>query len=388
MKKMKLMIWFGALFFAAGLMAQQPNEILGIAKESKDVNYYKEQSALWKKETRARPNDANAWRQYYKAERAFLQTTYPEVWLNNSGEIYGKLRVIIDESKKHIDNSFEYYLMEGINVRGKASAAFYKKAFAIDPERDETYEGLFVYYVLTFQKEKASEVAKRMLKSNYFSNANLKWNYNALQTADKNGVFITHGDMDAIPKWVLQYGMNIRPDVLVMNKWMMIDSKQYFDLVFKDLGIKPHAKKPTDFKNPTEHHENLIAYVLKNSKRPVYMGCNTDTKFFKKYGLENNIYLVGAAFVYCSNDLDNMAITKKNFEQTYNLEYLFTNFQQHPDDVVVKKYLNVTYIPGIIKLINHYKLLDDAKKLKYYETLLNRIAEDSGRKKEIMSWYK
>ena len=109
-------------------------------------------------------------------------------------------------SKKQIDGTFEYYVMESMTCRGSKSAQFSQKAFEIDPNRSETHEGLLIHYITTFESEKAKSVATRMLANNHFSNSNLKWNYNSLQTAEINGVLITHGDLDAIPKWVLQYG--------------------------------------------------------------------------------------------------------------------------------------------------------------------------------------
>ncbi len=386
MFKMKSLVLL--LFCSMSLLAQKPETILGIAKENKSSAYYKEQLSLWKIETQKNPKDANAWYQRYKAHRAYLQKSEPENWMKNQQAIFTKLRVTIDASKKQIDGTFEYYVMESMTCRGSKSAQFSQKAFEIDPNRSETHEGLLIHYITTFESEKAKSVATRMLANNHFSNSNLKWNYNSLQTAEINGVLITHGDLDAIPKWVLQYGNDIRTDVLVVNKWLLSDNKEYRAKILLKLGMKDMEKKQKDYANAQEHVNDLMAHLLKNSKRPIYSGCGTDIGFFKDYGIENKMYLVGTSFLYCEKDVDNMALVIKNFEQVYELEYLFNNFQIHPDDEMVKRYLNVAYIPGLMKLKRHYEITNDQVKLAKYNKLIDKVATDSGRKEEILGWYK
>lgn len=386
MKKLKYLCL--ALFCSLSLLAQKPEPILGIAKENKSTQYYKEQLALWKKETVKSPRNAHAWYQTYKAHRAYLQKSQPDDWMKNQSVVYAKLRETIDASKKHIDGTFEYYVIESMNCRGKKSVGFSQKAFDINPNRSETYEGLLIYYHTTFEIEKAKTIAQRMIASNHFSNSNLKWNYNSLQTAAANGVIITHGDLDAIPKWVLQYGMDLRSDVLVVNKWLLSDNVKYRAKVLEKLGMKDMDKKQGDYKNSIEHVNDLMAHLLKNSKRPIYMGCGTDVSFFRNYGIEDKMYLVGTSFQYSEDNLDNLALVIKNFEQVYDLEYLFNNFQIHPDDEMIKRYLNVAYIPGLMKLKKHYKSSNDLGKVAKYSKLIDRVAEDSGRKNEILGWYK
>ncbi|MCP4442669.1 MAG: hypothetical protein GY810_27500 [Aureispira sp.] len=375
------------LLFAVGsLYAQTPQKILGIAKEKKTADYYQEQSGLWKKETTKQPKNAHAWHQYYKAQRAYLQLTFPKVWAGNQNEIFGKLQPIINASKKHIGNSFEYYLMESDNTIEDNSIEFLKKAYAIDPSRLEAYEGLMVHYIRTFDDEKATEIAKKMLQENYYSNANLMWNYNTLLTIKKDGLFISNGDMDAFPKWVLQYGMGIRKDVIVANKWVLATKKDYRLKVFKTLGIKdlPKAKE-----TPMGQYVNdLTIHILKNSQKAAYMGCGSNINLFKEAGIADQMYMVGLAFEYSKKEFDNLAVIKKNFEEKYNLDYLNSNFQQHAEDGMVKGMMNLTYLPSLFKLKRHYEETKQSSKVDYYNKIINKIAKESGREKEVLSWYK
>lgn len=388
MYKMKGILLQLFILFSFVTAAQQPQEILGIAKESKSTQFYKEQLKLWKSEIAKNPKDPNSWYQRYKAERAYIQKSEPDSWLNRKGEVFAQLQKAIDESKKHIGGSYEYYIMQSINCIGEKANQFSQKAFEIDPERVETYEGLLIHYVVTFQEEKAEIIAKKMLEKNYYSNAILKWNYNALQTAAQKGIVITDGDMDAIPKWVLQFGQGTRRDVLVLNKWLLTDLEDYRKLVLKKIDVSDISKTKMDNDDPSFYMNRMTVHLLKNSKRPIYLGCGTPKAFFKQFGLENDMYLIGMFFQYSIKGMDNLAITIRNFENNYDLEYLFNNFQTHSDDVMTKQYLNLAYLPGLVKLENHFKLVGDIQKAGYYNKLIIKIAEDSGRKDEILAWFK
>lgn len=367
--------------------AQKPQVILGIAKEVKSAEYYQEQIQLWKKETEKTPTNAHAWYNYYRASRAYEQKSEPEVWATDQTIILKRLESVVGEAKRAVGSSFEYYLMAYENTRSPKAIEYLKKAHSVAPERKEAYEGLLVHYVSTDQNDMAADIAKKMLACNYYSNANLMWNYNALQTTVQGALFITHGDMDAIPKWVLQYGAGIRPDVIVASKWLMAMEREYYELIFKKSGSSPFGKKPSDFAHTGEFVDVLTVHLLEHSQQAVYMGCGTSIKFFEQYELQDRMYLVGMAFRYSTQGFDNLGTTIKNFEKKYDLEYLLHNFQQHSEDRVVKMHMNPTYIPGLMKLKKHYEAAENTAKVKYYQSLIDRVADESGRRQEIMSWY-
>lgn len=379
---MLFLLFFG---FGTDLIAQKPNEILGIAKEIKTKEYYKEQAHLWRQEIDKNPKDGFAWYQHYKAQRAFLQLSFPEIWASNHEEVFSRLRPIIEKAKTQIGSSFEYYLLESVNTREKKSLDFLQKAYQIDANRPEIYESLLIYYVKTFQVQKAEGLAKKMLEQNYYSNATLKWNYNALQTAVADGVFISNGDMDTGPRWVLQYGKGIRKDVLVINKSLLAYDEEYKQTIFNRLGLQDLKEKQSDYGNYTDV---LTAYVLENCTRPIYMSCGTDVRFFSDFGLKENIYLLGLAFVYSNKEINNIDLMVDNFEEKYDLEYLLNNFQVHSEDDLVKEYMNITYIPGLMKVKKYFEETQNMERAKYYDNLINKIAEESGRVEEIRSWYK
>ena len=375
------------LLLATNASAQTPQEIFGIAKEARSTEYYKEQAELWKKALDKTPDNSFAWYQYYKAKRAWWQKTDPAIWASNQKAILERLEPILIEAEPHINNTADYYLMQAANAPLNNRHLFYEKAFAADPDRVESYEGLLVHYVLHFENDKATAIARKMLDNNYYSNANLKWNYNGLVTVEQKGVFITHGDMDTSPKWVLQFGKGIKTDVLVVNKWLLINNAEYQEVIFRKLNMPPFEKTASDFNDALSYADAMSLYLLFNSPLPVYMSCGTDISLFKNADIMDRMYLVGLAFLYATEPFDNTAITQHNFENKYDLEYLLNNFQTHTEDEMVKRYMNVTYIPGLMKLKSVYSQKKMGQKLELVNTLIDRIADESGRRSEILSWY-
>lgn len=384
----KLVVFTICIFFGSlTLMAQKPQEILGIAKESKPKSFYQEQAKLWKQETISNPKNAFAWFQLYKAERAFNQLEFPKKWLHDKAEIFEKLKPIIESAKKHVPESFEYHVLKAYKNGFNKSIELLEEAYAIDPDRHETYESLLIHYALHFQLEKAGEISRKILERNFYSNANLKWNLNGLLATKKNGVFISNGDMDIMPKWVLQYGLGIRTDVQTVSKWMMVNNLDYRKQVLKNIRIADMNKTISDFKTPSDYVDGTVVHIIKNCNRNVSMPVGTAVSFFKKFELTDDMYLVGTAFEYSKDGIDNQSILRKNFEEVYQLDYLINNFQTHIEDEVVQKHMNVTYIPGLIKIRDYYRSVKDEVRVSYYNTLISNIGDKSGRKDEILSWF-
>lgn len=368
-------------------IAQKPQKIEGIAKEEKPVSYYQEQSELWNQLISKDPRNTEAWLNYYKAERAKLQLQKPDIWANDKTAFYETLTPIITKAKNSIGNSFEYYYIKGLNTGRDKSIQSLKKAYAIDSDRSEVYGWLLVHYIQLFDKTKCRELGVKILQSNIYSDANLKWNYNALQSVEKNGIIVTNGDMDTEPKWALQFGDNIREDVLVVNKWLLADNSDYRENILKKMDIDFTPKQQSDFANMSEYADYLAVELLRRAKQPIYTSSGTSIQFFRDHNIENKMYLVGNALKYSEQSFDNTAVIKKNFEEKYYLEYLFKSFQYHQEDEVVKGQMNLTYLPGLIHMRDHYKSKKQTKKYNHYNALINKIAMDSGKKDKVLSWF-
>ena len=374
------------LIFSTILLSQKPQEILGIAKEDKSTAYYKEQFKLWSDKTQKKPTNGYAWRQKYLAQRAFLQKSYPEEWQNEQHKIYNKLDKIIKEAKPHIDQTFEYYFIKSQNCTGEESVKFSQMAYDIDPSRKETYGWLFVNAVIQSNEDKADELGKRMVANNIYSNANLLWNLNSLNTMTENSIFIGDGDLDILPKWVLQHGDDQRKDILVISKWNMVNDDKYRKSIYEKIGVREPVKKISDFVSPTEYAEYLTLTLLRNGKRKAYMSCGTDVKLFEKNGISNKMYLVGTAYVYSENRFDNKRVLRENLNK-YQLDHLLKNYQNHPEDKMIDTYMHLSYLPAVLNALEFYHKNKMREEITYYEKILKMVASKSGREAEVLGWY-
>ncbi len=386
--KIFLSFFLSTSFLGTGILyAQKPQKILGLAKEVKTLSYYQEQSRIWNSIIAENPQKVEAWNNYYRAERAKLQLEKPELWPDDKEVFYQQLSPILKRAKSHIGDSFEYYYLMGLNSTRENSIQYLEKAYKIDSDRSETYGWLLANYLPLLEEDKLAEVSGKILRSNIYSNANLLWNYNALMSIDKNGVILTNGDMDSMPKWVLQYGAGIRPDVAVVNKWFLATETGYRTEMLKRLNIPMPSKKESDFKTKAQYVDYFTSEILKNARQPIYMSSGTDINFFKAHDLEDHMYIVGNALKYSKSNFNNTEMIKNNFENKYKLEYLLQNFQNHPEDEVVKAQMNLTYLPGLVHLKKHYQSENREDKVAQCDALINKIAEDSGRKEEVLRWF-
>ncbi|MBD0404440.1 hypothetical protein [Flammeovirga sp. EKP202] len=371
--------------------AQEAQEILGIAKETKTREYYEQQSKLWKAKTSSEPQNAAAWYNYYKAMRAFYQRSDEQSWNNDRAITFKKLQPIINKSKSYIGQKYEYFLMESVNTDDKEKSFNYlKKAYVINPNRIETYEGLLTRYIIDQEWDDAKEVALKIYENNVYSNQAYLWNHNVLVSTRGKSIIFSHGDMDTLPRHVLQLVKNVGENAMIINEWLLGYHKNYRDKVCQHLGIKKYTKELGEFSNMAEFKNAIIGHIIEESKSDyqIYFGCGTDIQLFEKMGIKENMYLTGVVFQYSEEALDNLSLAIDNFENRYNLDYLNTNFQFHPHDAIIQKYLNATYIPGMNKLKKHYNTIEQGEKSEKYAHLMHQIAVKSGRQAEIESWYK
>src|SRR6478672_4434361 len=94
-------------FITGGILyAQQPEKIYPFARGQKPINYYKEQSALWKKEIQKDNSNVNAWYNYYYANRNLL--------FHDTTRVYSVKKEVVNQLVKEmgeaIPDTYEYNL--------------------------------------------------------------------------------------------------------------------------------------------------------------------------------------------------------------------------------------------------------------------------------------
>ncbi|MBN1186932.1 MAG: hypothetical protein JXB49_31940 [Bacteroidales bacterium] len=382
MKRSIYALLISVIFFnPAG--AQKPEKIYSIAKADKPHSYFVEQAELWWKEIEADESNEIAWRNYYKANRYAMMTFYqcvtPECekyksWLEES-EYLKEAEDIKALINKAIPNTFTYYIFikEGYPNDEQRFRAL-QNAYDLEPDNPDTYDEFVVFYESNNDMEGRAEFNQKWFKSNELSVGILNYNYNVLMSMRDDGAILAFGDNDTFPIWMLQDVLNIRPDVTVMNVHLL-SIHDYRERIFKKLNI---PDLPGEFPkgSTAESQKEIIDHIIKNKPAglPLYIGTPA-WKQFKEY--DEDLYIVGLALEYSEENIDNIALLKNNFENKYALDYIRNQFSYDISQGIVNR-INVNYLPGIIKLYEHYKLSGETENAEHIKTLGLVIAERGG----------
>lgn len=385
---MKKLIIISATFFCFALQAQKPEKIYGNARQHKSLAYYKEQSEAWKKLVDANPKDANAWYNYYYANRNIMFNDTTKA--STQEERYQRVQKIVEEMGKSVPESYEYNICKWqLSGHDPKFASYLKKAIELGEGRVEHID-----YLIN-QAELERNIADRDLNSikkfeaGQFSTGIIYYNYNVLVGLEKNAILLTSGDNDTYPVWYLQ-AQGIRKDVTVLNT-SLIQLDDYREKILKELGVEPW-KKATGIGATEADYERyrntlVINLAANRQKRPVCLALTTacDDKYTKT--IQADLYLTGLSYLYSRESLDNIAFIKKNVETVYAFDYLDKSFYAEISPDLVKM-VNGNYLIPLLTLYDHYKLAGDNSKCDWVKTKLMLIAKGTEHEDEVVKHFR
>ena len=355
--------------------AQKPEKIYSVARIIKPHSYYVNQAKLWWQEIDKNGKNENAWYNYYKANRyAKMTFSGSDSWLEESSFLKEQddISELIAEA---IPDTYTYYI---ISKRGNPADRdrfeALQKAYKIDPENPEIYSGFVIYYESHIIRDQREEFNKKWFQSNDFSPGLMNYSYNVLMSMEKGSVILTFGDNDTFPIWMLQDALGIRTDITVLNEFLL-SNPEYRQKIFKTLNIPAYTTSNQDDLTD-EEDKTIIRHIIENKPDDLPLYISTPAwKQFKEYDTE--MYVVGLVFRYSKENIDNIALLKKNFEQNFALDYLLHQFNYDISHDIVNRN-NVNYLPGIIKLYQYYKLSGEEEKADKYKELGMLIANKGG----------
>jgi hypothetical protein len=361
------LIILAALMFNAKSFAQRPSKVVSIIKEEHTFDYYKTMAQQWKKMVDNDPADADAWFNYYYANRyaRMFRQDYEkchEPYFQDSKEI-------VENASRSITGTYEYYFLRASvlddpqeMVRDKSVL----KAYQLGPDRPEIFSLMVNYYELIRDSEGKREICNRWFNSNDMSPALLNYNYNVLMSLADNSILITNGDNDTYPVWLLQSVKGVRKNVTVLNIYLIASLPEYREKLFRELNIPPFKDDPKSMGDDAYGiYKKVLNHILTNSQKPVYLANTLAQDFYDGLGIEKDLYLVGLAMLYSKTDVDNLALIRNNLENVYLLDYLEFGFGNDPTNKLVS-YMNLGYEPMLLKLFKHY--LNSGEKTKAEKT--------------------
>lgn len=389
MRKSILFKTFLLLFIVAGAIihAQEtkPQKVLRIVYETKPDDWYREQAKLWKKVIDKDPKNAEAWHNYYNATRYedFNNTI-------NSPEKKEKLQRIVDDLGKHAPDSYEYYYLKGFNDTDiNSKIKFIQKAHEIAPNRPDPLYELISYYEITGDEEKLAKYYKALYATKDIAPWLVNYNYNVFMSVEKNGIIFTNGDNDTYPCRMLQEAQSVRTDVSILNI-SMSGTETYLKRILGKKGIKINrnelmqkavtigSDKSKNFSIST-FAQAVCKYLSENYPDfPVYFALTVYEQHFKP--LKDNLYIVGLAYRYSPDRIDNIALTKKNLEINFRLDYLqYDWYNDLYPRLNLMNQMHLNYVPGMIMLAEHSKMSGQQEKFEYWNNLAKVIATKARR---------
>jgi hypothetical protein len=350
----------------------KPEKVYRIVYEVRPNEWYVEQAELWKKEIEKNPKNPEAWYNYYNAVR---YARYEETI--DTEDKKTKLEKIIEDMGEAIPSTYEYYLLKFWNCFSLTDISVLQKAYELAPDRVDTYYGFISHYDFTGQEKKMKEFCEKLYASKDIAPGLINYNYNVLMSCEENAILFTNGDNDTYPIWVLQEALGIREDVTLLNQSIVRAGEDYLRRKLKEKNIT------IDFsKLPSQNDKEFITELCKiiaaeSPQTPIYFALTVYEKHIES--IMDDLYIVGLAYQYSPERIDNMALLKKNLENNFRLDYL--KYDWYDDSYLAKDiiaHMNLNYIAPIIMLAEHYNTSDEEGKAQDWKGLALLLAFRAG----------
>lgn len=365
--------WIGCLGFVLltfGAMAQEKQMVHSVIVEWRDADWYKKQEKLWKAELDLNKQNGDAWLNYYAASRALRILS--EANSAEEKKYLEQCTAIAKDAYANMPNSFEgNYLMYWNGTLGEKTEQYLIKAYELRPEDPRVLLDYLIKAELEQDKATFSKVAKKLYEINRMPAGALNWAYNVLTEVSENGIVLTAGDNDTYALWIAQEAFNYRKDVKVINTSLILFD-DYRSKLFKDLGIGP-----IEMASPTLFFKQIFE---NKAKIPVHVSTSASGNF-KDSSITDNLYLTGLTYLYSLEDIENIAVIKRNFEKRFLLDHLTKTFSYSYGDLDAR--IKHMYLPALMKLYLHSKTADDLEGIAYYKGLIDAIAKELDIEAEI-----
>lgn len=369
------------------LLSQEtkPQKVLRIVYEIKSDDWYREQAKLWKKEIDKNPMNAEAWHNYYNAVRYenFDQTI-------GTKEKQEKLQQIVAELGKNAPESFQYHYLKYFTRGDKTqNISDMEIAHQLAPDRPDPLYELITHYELAGDEKKVTDYYQKLYTTKDVAPWLVNYNYNVLMSTKANAIIFTNGDNDTYPARMMQEAKSIRTDVSILNI-SMSGTENFLERVLGKKGIKINRKELIQ-KAVTTGSDNsksfsisiFVQEVCKYLSQyypdfPIYFALTVYDNHIQL--LKENLYIVGLAYQYSPKRIDNIALTKKNLENNFRLDYL--NFDWYNDlypGTNLMNQMQLNYVPGMMMLFKHYQTSGQQEQAQYWKNLATELAKRAGR---------
>jgi hypothetical protein len=345
--------------------AQKREKVYRYCYVIKSKDWYAKQEKLWQEEIFKNPQNEDAWYNYYFASR-YASTELDEKKRKQH------LDEIIDEIKKVIPGSYLYPYLRYYN--GDYKIDYLKNAYQIKPDCADLYWDFILYYEINGTDLQKKEFCKKLYLSKDIISSLYDYNFNVLNSTEKNSILFSNGDNDTYPIWILQEVKDIRNDVTLLNVHTVFMLRDYLKRKLDERGIEINVENLSK-EDIALFFKQLISSIKKKYPEISIHIAPTVYDEYKKY-INDKLYVTGPVYTYNENQLDNLALIKRNLEQNLRLDYLEYDWynEQHVSQPLIER-CNLNYIPSFIELAKMYKSKGDKNLSNYWKDKAIRLAK-------------
>jgi len=353
-----LLLAFILLNFLYGQSPENtPEKVYRYCYVIKSEDWYKNQERLWKLEISGNPQNENAWYNYYFASR-YANMDMEEKERNKL------LSSIVCDLGQAIPDSYLYPYLKYYN--GDRKIEHLQKALQLKPNCADLYWEFVQYYELNGMKAQKIKYCEKLYLSKDIISSLYDYNFNVLNSTEKNSILFTNGDNDNYPAWVLQEAKGVRKDVTILNAHTVFVLRDYLKMKLDDRGLEidldilPKEEISVFLKE-------LVSSIKKNYPDISIHIAPTVYDEYKKE-IKNKLYTTGLVYTYNNEEFDNVALIKKNLERNLRLDYLEYDWynEQHITQIMMDRF-NLLYIPVFMELSQMYYSSGEIESAKYWK---------------------
>ena len=273
------------------------------------------------------------------------QIHYDQSWSNSvssdSKQIDNNEQVSLDAiiagMREYIPHSYTFYYNSYRNQRHNTD--YYphlELAYDLQPDSPETFDEFIAYGEIEEDQSIKKEFSQKLLDAEVYSDAELEYNWNTLNSCSDNSILITNGNVDTYPAWIQQEVYDAAQTVKVVNVDLLYN-KSYCTTTFDELGVSNmEISRDTD---PLKILEHILD---EEPAMDTYVALTMPQKVLKKYS--KSLYITGLAMRYDpSGKFENLHHLARNWEVRFHKEHM-----QKSDPI------NKNYVMMLAILNNYY----------------------------------
>jgi len=358
---------------------QTPQKVYRYCYVIKSTDWYKNQEQLWKDEILKNPRNEEAWRNYYFAAR------YSSMGIDKV-ERTNLLNSIVGEIGENIPDSYLYPYLQYYN--GERKIEYLKKAYQINPDCADLYWEFIQYYELNGIKSEKGKFCEKLYLSKDIISSLYDYNFNMLNSTEKNSILFTNGDNDNYPAWVLQDTKGIRQDVTILNAHTVFVLKDYLKMKLDERGLEIDLGI-LNKEDISIFLKELISLIrVKYPEITIHIAPTVYNDYKKE--IADKLFTTGLVYTYSEEQIDNVTLINDNLEQNLRLDYLEYNwyYEDHISQPLIDQY-NLNYIPAFMELAKWYFSKGEIESAKYWQDKAIRLAkrvDDKDLIRKINEW--